>query len=162
MAWTTPKTWNVGESLTAADLNEQLRDNMELLKSPQSKHREPNDTTDYTTSNQAFVPIDNANLALQITPNGGDVLAHFHAYVDATNETAFFDIEVNGVRVGGDEGITAAVGRTPIAFTRLIPNVSGATTFKLMWKSASGGQCKIMRSSTTFDLRPQFWVREVS
>lgn len=32
MAWTTPATWAVGEALTAAKLNEQLRDNMDYLK----------------------------------------------------------------------------------------------------------------------------------
>lgn len=30
--WTTPKTWNTGEPLTAADLNTHLRDNLEYLK----------------------------------------------------------------------------------------------------------------------------------
>jgi hypothetical protein len=32
MAWTTPRTWNVGELVTDARLNEQLRDNMIVLK----------------------------------------------------------------------------------------------------------------------------------
>jgi len=31
MAWTTPKTWNVGEVLTASNMNSQLRDNMNFL-----------------------------------------------------------------------------------------------------------------------------------
>lgn len=32
MAWTTPRTWQVGELVTDARLNEQLRDNMVVLK----------------------------------------------------------------------------------------------------------------------------------
>lgn len=32
MAWTTPKSWTVGELVSAADLNEQIRDNMDHLK----------------------------------------------------------------------------------------------------------------------------------
>ena len=28
MAWTTPKTWSLGQLVNAADLNEQIRDNM--------------------------------------------------------------------------------------------------------------------------------------
>jgi hypothetical protein len=32
MAWTSPKTWTVGEVLTAADMNEQVRDNMNALR----------------------------------------------------------------------------------------------------------------------------------
>ncbi len=31
MAWTSPKTWTVGEVLTAAGLNEQLRDNLKAM-----------------------------------------------------------------------------------------------------------------------------------
>ena len=32
MAWTAPKTWTLGELVSAADLNEQVRDNMGHLK----------------------------------------------------------------------------------------------------------------------------------
>lgn len=32
MAWTTPRTWNIGDLVTDARLNEQLRDNMLVLK----------------------------------------------------------------------------------------------------------------------------------
>lgn len=31
MAWTTPRTWTVGEVVTAAELNEQIRDNVGYL-----------------------------------------------------------------------------------------------------------------------------------
>ncbi len=32
MAWTAPKTWTVGELVSAADMNVQLRDNLNHLK----------------------------------------------------------------------------------------------------------------------------------
>ena len=32
MAWTTPKTWTIGELVTADDLNTHLRDNLSHLK----------------------------------------------------------------------------------------------------------------------------------
>lgn len=32
MSWTTPVTWTIGQLITAADLNEQLRDNLLHLK----------------------------------------------------------------------------------------------------------------------------------
>lgn len=32
MAWTSPKTWAIGGLVSAADLNEQIRDNMTHLK----------------------------------------------------------------------------------------------------------------------------------
>ena len=31
MAWTAPRTWSTGEIVTAAQLNEQIRDNMNML-----------------------------------------------------------------------------------------------------------------------------------
>ena len=32
MAWTTPKTWSIGELVSADDLNSQVRDNLSFLK----------------------------------------------------------------------------------------------------------------------------------
>ncbi|KKM13125.1 hypothetical protein LCGC14_1719410 [marine sediment metagenome] len=32
MAWIAPKSWSIGELVSAADLNEQIRDNMNHLK----------------------------------------------------------------------------------------------------------------------------------
>jgi hypothetical protein len=32
MAWTTPRTWAIGQLVSAADLNEQIRDNFSHLK----------------------------------------------------------------------------------------------------------------------------------
>lgn len=32
MAWTTPRTWTIGQLVAADDLNEQLRDNLNHLK----------------------------------------------------------------------------------------------------------------------------------
>lgn len=31
MAWTTPRTWSIGQLVNAADLNEQIRDNLNHL-----------------------------------------------------------------------------------------------------------------------------------
>jgi hypothetical protein len=33
MAWVTPRIWSIGQLVTAADLNEQVRDNFTFLKS---------------------------------------------------------------------------------------------------------------------------------
>lgn len=32
MAWTTPRTWTIGQLVSATDLNEQIRDNLNHLK----------------------------------------------------------------------------------------------------------------------------------
>lgn len=49
MSWTTPKTWTVGEILTAADMNSQLRDN--LLETAVGKVTTAGDTVYATGAN---------------------------------------------------------------------------------------------------------------
>ena len=34
MAWNTPKTWGVGDILTASDMNTYVRDNTDYLNTP--------------------------------------------------------------------------------------------------------------------------------
>ena len=81
-AWTTPATWGVDQLVTASDLNTQLRDNLNTLKTPPSAHYELNESSDYTTSSASFVDVDATNLALTITTSGGDVFVGFHGSVE--------------------------------------------------------------------------------
>lgn len=173
MAWTEPKTWT-NEPLVAGDLNTHLRDNLEALKEPPTAHYELDETLDYTTTSTSFVNVDNTKLALTITTSGGDVLIGFHAYVQpgTGSDNVYFDVELNGTRIGGDDGIIAAQraaaatlpGRFAISFTRLVTNlVAGTHTFKLQWK-ISAGQGTLFAGAGTAgaNTHPQFWVREVS
>lgn len=175
MVWTEPKTW-VAEPLVAADLNTYLRDNLNALKEPPSAHYELDESADYTTTSTSFVNVDSTDgkLSLKINTNGGDVLVGFHGYVQpgTGNDIVFFDIEVDGVRVGGDDGIIGAQraaaatnpGRFGISFTRLIPNLDpGEHTFNLQWR-VTVGQAVIFAGAGTANANthPQFWVREVS
>lgn len=173
MAWTTPKTWNVDELLTAANLNTHLRDNLNALKSPPTGHYECNEAADYTTTSTSFVDVDGTNLALTFTTNGGDVLVHFHASVMHTASGRIcFDVAVDGNRVAGDDGMIG--GYVPVSasgypmvqmtFTRLLTGLSaGEHTFKLQWKT-SGATARLYAGAGTSwgDLHPQFWAREVS
>lgn len=51
--WTTPKTWNVGDVLTAADMNTYVRDNTSYLHDP---------IVDYTVTGSAVATIDTNTL----------------------------------------------------------------------------------------------------
>lgn len=171
MAWTTPKTWAFKELLTAANLNTHLRDNLLALKSPPSANHEADETLDYSTSSTTFVDVDSTNFSHTITTTGGDVFVHFHGSVyrsGGSTRLFMFDVEVDGVRVGGSDGIagmTAQADISPhgVAFTRLITGLAaGEHTFVLQWKvnglaylSAGGGLAYR-------DQEPQFWVREIS
>lgn len=174
MAWTTPRTWAVGEAITADLLNEQLRDNLSVLKDPGSANYEADETGDYTTTSSSFVDVDATNLALTIETNGGDVLVHFHGSIKNSNAGGimFFDIDVDGTRHGGDDGCivvenpdaATASQRIAISFTRLITGLAaGSHTFKLQWKRSAGTITLYAGAgSTNGDVHPQFWAREVS
>lgn len=175
MAWTEPKTWTA-EPLVASDLNTHLRDNLNEIKDPPTDHYEPNELTDYSTTSASFVNVDGTNLALTITTSGGDVMVAFHGYVRPGNNSdqVYFDVELDtvGNRIGGDDGIIAAMRaasggtptRIPISFVRLITGLAaGSHTFKLQWKVSGGtGELYAGAGTSGADLHPQFWVREVS
>jgi len=171
MAWTTPKTWNVDELLTAANLNTHLRDNLNALKAPPTARYECDEASDYTTTSTSFVDVDGTKLAVTITTGGGDVLVHFHGCVShsSSNYRIHFTVTVDGTPVASDDGIIGtaapqAVPGNPVSFTRLITGVSaGEHLFKLQWKT-QGGTAKLFAGAGTSgaDLHPQFWVREVS
>ena len=183
MAWTTPKTWVAGNTLTAAELNEQVRDNLTFLNSKPSADYVLDEASDYTTTSGTFVDIDSTNLSLSITTGGGDVLAWFTAicYPNTTNSPthANFDIDVDGSRIGGDDGLQIAIasGSGTYAYdqrgffvVRLITGLSaGSHTFTAQWKVASGWTMPAGAGTTSgpggatfsLDIHPQFGVREL-
>ena len=109
MAWTTPKTdWATGELVTAEDMNA-VGENLAALKNLS--------TAVYTTTeniqltSRDFADVDSDNLNLTITTGGGDVLVHFHGPVYVPRISAYFDVEVDGTRQGGDAGLGRVYGR---------------------------------------------------
>jgi hypothetical protein len=173
MGWTEPKTWTA-EPLVATDLNTHLRDNLNELKDPPTAHYELNESADYSTTSTTFVNVDGTKLSLTITTSGGDVMVAFHGYVRPGNngDQLYLDVEMDGARIGGDDGIIAAMRaasgstptRIPMSFVRLITGLAaGSHTFKLQWKVSAGtGELYAGAGTSGADLHPQFWVREVS
>jgi len=163
--WTTPKTWTTGEALLAADLNTHLRDNLLALKGPATESYECDEGADYTTVSTSFVDVDATNLALTIVTTGGDVLVHFHGDINNSAAAAFLEVDQDGAKVGGDDGILKVpnVNNQAVSFTRLITGLSAAShTFKLQWKVVSGTATLYAGAGTANnDVHPQFWVREI-
>ena len=168
--WTTPKTWSTGEALTASDMNTHIRDNLDALKEPPTASYACDEASDYTTTSTTFVDVDSTNLSLQITTTGGDVLIGFVGTVQLTTAASIlFDVDVDGTRDGGDDGICRGYSSTntliqTIGFVRLITGLSaGSHTFKLQWKTTSGTLVDLYAGAGTSnrDLHPQFWAREV-
>lgn len=170
MTWTTPRTWADEELVTANLMNTHIRDNLNALKSPPSDNYEANEASDYTTTSTSFVDLDATKFSLTITTTGGDVLVGFNGNFKCTASTvAFLDIDVDGSRVGGDDGIkvfdvNASIAGAFPSFARLITGLSAGThTFKLQWRTGSGTLTMYAGAGTSnADVHPQFWVREVS
>lgn len=180
MPWRNPITWQVNQLVTETDLNEQVRDNLSYLKervdTPSSAQILLNESSDYTTISTSYVDVDATKLALTITTRGNAVMVGFFGTVSAgtaVESIAYFDVAVDGVRVGGDDGLTlvarkngsgGSLAHDSVSFVLLIPTLSaGDHTFKLQWKIS--GSSMILRAgtgTTGLDVHPQFWVREVS
>lgn len=175
MTWSAPATWTTDQVVTAADLNQELRDNLIALKDPPSDNYELNEGADDTTSSTSFGDVDATNFALTIITTGGDVMVNLAgASIDNATGSArtFFDIDVDGVRAGGDDGIARIEQGTSgganvnmlVSFSYLITGLAAAShTFKLQWK-VSAGTSKLFAGAGTSnaDVHPQFFAREIS
>lgn len=167
--WTTPKTWNTGDPLTASDMNTHIRDNFEFVKSPPTASYKANEIADYQTTSSSFANVDNTNFALTIITAGGLVLVGFSGNISASvSANINFDIEVDTVRQGGDDGyLCQNPGTTEEAIAFIIPIsglIAGSHTFKLQWKTSTGTASMRAGAGTSGgrDNHPIFWVREVS
>lgn len=167
MAFSTPKTWSAA-LVTVADMNTYIRDNQIALKDPPTDSYDVNEVADYTTTSATFVDVDATDLALTITTTGGDVLVHFHGTtIHSSTNARFFDVDMDGARLGGDDGFLNIGGSDdaiPASFTRLVTGLSaGSHTFKLQWRTSAGTLTMYAGAGTSAgDVHPQFWVREVS
>lgn len=167
--WSLPRTWATGELVTASLLNTHLRDNLEFIKTPPTAAYILNESGDYTTTSTSFVNVDGTKLALTITTAGGDVLVGFCGSILQSAATVFFDVEVDGARTAGDDGLcvitpSSASARMNATCFKLIQGLSpGVHTFKLQWKVNSGTATLFAGAGTSNgDIHPQFFVREVS
>lgn len=163
--WTTPKTWEDSELVTADLLNTHLRDNLEALKAPPTATYEL-DEADITTASTSFTDVAES-LELTITTTGGDVWVWFFGMVEnSVSQEVFFDIDVDGSRIAGDDGLwrtRATDSLQSVVIGRLISGLAaGEHTFKLQWKVDGGTVTLYAGAGTTnYDLHPQFGVREV-
>ena len=157
--WTTPRTWAVGELVTAALMNAHVRDNMDWLKTPISASAtwSSNFTTTSTT------PVDITGATVTLTTNGGgvDVIVLFDAGAGGAATCAFF-IVIDGVsyqRIATMSWDGANV--RPIAVTIHIPasSLSAAShTIKLQAQQNSG--TLTVYGSASGQTTPRFYVIE--
>ncbi len=170
--WTNPKTWVVDELVTAATMNEQVRDNLLWLKSPPNREHTALGDDDWITSSTSWVDVDGTYLTLHMETTGGDLMVHFHGTLTLTgmDSVVYFDLLLDGVPVGGGNGIIAlqnpdaatAQRITPVSFTRRIKNVSPMPhLLSLQWRVNTGVARMLAGTTSGRQLRPQLWMMEV-
>lgn len=144
MAWTTPSTFVAGDVLEAADLNEQVRDNMTYVHSGKPATAiNHNNTTAYTPGT-SFGDVDATNLSITLSLTTGRVEIKAHcAFLAATSDgtTMYLDVTVDGTRQGGTDGIamdsTTDPAKKGVGFSLIVTGLSvGSHTFKLQAKQA--------------------------
>ena len=160
MAWTTPKTdWATGELITANDMNA-VGENLAALNDLATAVFTT--TEDIRAQVSEFTDVDSDNLSLTIATAGRDVLVHFYGTTGhgsaSPNFFGSFDIDVDGVRQGSDDGVVKVFfwhNVYPcVSFTRLIQGLrAGSHTFKLQWKSYASGMGLLLHKGAQFSVR---------
>ncbi len=159
--WTQPRSWSVGELTTAALMNQQLRDNLDWLKTPpQGVYNTP---TSLVITSTVYVDIMSP---ITVTSAGGGFLVGLQACASCSSTVVAlnFDIQVDGVSQGGSSGVVVFNGpaagltfNTSFVFY-VSPKVAGSHTFKLR-AFVSTGSANIYAISA--GVNAQFWVREI-
>jgi hypothetical protein len=166
--WTTPRTWATGELVTAAQLNQHLRDNLDWLKAPAwAQH------IGAGTGNYALAPVVNTWTLLHgdfdrsLTTLGGRVLIHAAALVNTTaTGTTGLSLEIDGVMQGNTDGLAAVFGTGNAFLSFVFPAVlsAGPHTIRLMARLTTSGTITVYNhpSSSGQRLTPLFWIGEIA
>lgn len=168
MGWTTPKTWSVGELVTANLLNEQLKDNLTYLKVALPQVVTPDTASQLFTTSTSFVDVDSVFTHILDNVQSGTVMAYFHGTFTSESgalSNVSLNVSVDGVDVATENGILGAfanaagtsTGPTAMTFTHVITGLSaGSHTFRLRWRT-NNGRINLL----SHNYRNQFWVREL-
>ena len=176
MAWNNPKAnWQADEIVTAADMND-IGENLATLRNPGGVVLDIDESPDFTTTSAIFVTVDpNPNpttnaVTAQITSTGRPLMVSFAGSVthSSFSDTAiYFDVTLDGVRAGGDDGILRVSARSGesrnASFVYWLTGVAaGSHEVILKWRTSSGTATMWSGAGTSgADLHPQFAVREV-
>lgn len=169
--WQAPRTWTIGELVTKSILDENVRNNLEFLRTPPSSFGSLNLGADIAFTSTSFAVIDGTNLAKTITTQGGDVLVWATLSGLATGAlVAFLAVEIDGVRYDADDGYCVqgigAGARQVLSYLQVIPAASlsnASHTFKLMAKVSASTLTFFTGAGTgSGDVHAQMGVREFS
>jgi hypothetical protein len=152
MAWSTPPTFSTSELVPASKLTQLSDDLSYLLNRPKASTFRDNGAT-YTTTSTSFTPIDSTNLSYAINMSGSVALITVLGQTDdnGTNQTLFFDIEVDAVRLGagatdglcGNQHGTISAADDSLSMAVIRSGLTASShTFRPVWR-VSGGTGRI-------------------
>jgi hypothetical protein len=171
MAWTSPATWTAA-LVTVSQFNQQIRDNLNALKSPPVATVEP--ANNYTLSATSFTDVDTNDFKCTVTLAGSVALVWFNGSVQHSdaNATINFNVSIDNVDAVADDGIIcvrpvdfATSQRIPVSFVFRITGITpGTRVFRLRWKT-SGATATLYAnggSATGANIHTQFGVVELT
>lgn len=143
--WTAPRTWVDLKTVNAADMNEQLRDNLLYLKARPVLAVQDLDGTIMSTSSTSWVGV--TGMSGSITTVGSSkllLMASFHWIQTGAPSTCYATVAIDGTDQGhATNGLIANSGSTTIAVFSSFNHVTaaladGAHTVALRTRVSSG------------------------
>jgi len=141
MAWTTPRTWTTGELVSAAQLNEQVRDNISYLKDivyvefttsvtvTATVESTPTDVISSGAITYAATPIEITFGSSSVLPAGSATASVVLHLWDGATEIG---------RIAHVQGSGNATTRTPVYATVRLTPTAGSHTYKIRAHQAGG------------------------
>lgn len=137
MAYNTVADFVASEAPTATKLND-LKENVDFIRSPVSYHYRKGDGALVTTTSDTFVEYDSTNTSKTLDFGGGKVFIA----ITFQGDRFAMDLEIDGSRVGDSSlGLWAwelAEIRPFNLFWLIDGGLTGSKTIKLMWKRYGG------------------------
>jgi hypothetical protein len=169
MAYTAISTF-ADSSVTAALLNASIRDNQLAIKDPPSGNHESNEASNYTMNTTTPTNIDTVDWTKTIVTTGGDVFLGLTANgVSAGSRGAIIEVYIDSATQTIISSIFNSTSKTvphPIPCVYLIQGLSaGSHTFTIRWYLSIGTSLNTIYAgagTASYDVHPQFWVRELS
>lgn len=148
MAWTTPITWAVRQQLTAALMNEQVRDNLNYLNDNTQAIISRYKATDAGHSTTSTSYVDTGLTYTIETPAPATVVILVATCIRRTSGTATVRIHRNGTEIG-DEGYGTIATNTGVTLLAIEQSLAAGTyTYTLKLKSSSATETAYVTAQT--------------
>lgn len=148
--WTPPRTWTTGEIVTAAMLNEQVRDNLLWLMARGLTPTSDFDGTVGSTTSSSFTDIGNSFSLTTVKANAVVLCVCSGTAIQGNNaDTYNLTLAVDGTNIGDSSRGMAQLGaatNTTYTFALIYPYLvasAGAHTLKLQAKRSAGTMAAI-------------------